>query len=273
MTGSKEEHRPQPWPELDQVEDGYEGDLKRRWQQLQQLCATILKLSLSEMLLGQRAAGCDGVKGPEDLPPRDVFTFSGEQRQAVMAAMKNFVGEYATNNPESPLTWYYGQAHSLGLIQAARMVGKERPILDLIKNREIFEQLTNKGFQLVKDNATRAIVGKILPEMEAFAIAGANPVSVAAKLQQQFGDQNSNWRRLARTELSMAAEDAKLKEWAAWEVETVEFTPAPDGCPACMALAGVYPIAECPVAGRDTHPHCRCSSRPSKQEVLGDQQQ
>jgi len=267
VSGSKEEHRPQPWPELDQVEDGYEDDLKRRWQQCAEICAAALKLNVADILLSQRAAGSDGEKGPEDLPPRDAFTFSGEQRRAVMAAMRTFTGEYRPGNPESPVSWYYGQAYSLGLLQAARMIGKERPVLDLIKNREIFGQLATDGFQLVKDNATRAIVDKIIPEMEAFAIAGANPLTVAARLKQRFGEQNSNWRRLARTEMSMAAESAKLNEWAAWSVQWVEFTPAPDGCPACMALAGDYPIANCPVAGRDTHPHCRCSTRPAKRET------
>ena len=219
------------------------------------------------MLLGQRAVVGSFEKGPDDFPTQATFTFSAEQRQAVMAAMRSFTGEYATDNPESPLSWYYGQSHSLGLIQAARMIGQERPILDIVKNREIYDSLVKNGFQLVKDNATRAIVDRILPEMQAFAIAGANPLSVAARLQKMFGDQNSNWRRLARTEMSMAAEDAKLAEWTAWEVKWVEFTPAPDGCPLCMALAGDYPIAKCPVAGRDTHPHCRCSTRPAKREV------
>jgi hypothetical protein len=255
--GAKELHRPEPWPELDAVETGYEDRLKADWEDLRGRIYTIAKLTDTDLAAGVRSA-----KGPED-----AFTFDALQRARALDALKDFIGEYAPAAEGSPVVWYYGQAYSLGLIQAARMVGEARPILDLIKNKEIFDELVKNGFELVKNGATKTIQNKILAEMEAHAIAGSNPMVVAARLKKLFSDQNASWERLARTEMSMAAEKAKLDEWSAWEVERVEFTPAPDACPICVALAGDYPLASCPVPGQDTHPRCRCSIRPAASEA------
>lgn len=262
--GAKEEQRPTPWPELDKVETGYEDTLKAGWEELRGKVFTICKLTDADIAqtMGERAA-----KGEKDGDPLGAFTLSAEQLAQVMKALKDLIAEYVPTAENSPVAWYYGQAYSLGLIQAVYMIGKERPVLDLIKNREIFEELAANGFSLVKEGATRAITGKIIPEMEAHVLAGSNPLSVAARLKKLFGDQNSSWERLARTEMSMAAEQAKLAEWSQWAVKMVEFTPAPDACAICVALAGDYKIATCPIPGKDTHPRCRCSIRPAESET------
>lgn len=249
---AKEIHRTDDWPELDQLEDDYEQRLKDDWQELHERVKGILGL---------------GVPAADKGVTRDSFTFSVEERAAVLAALKQWLGRYRPENENSPLTWYYGQAYSLGLVQAAHLVGKDRPILDLIKNREIYETLRQDGFDLVKNNATRRLKEKILAEMEAHAIAGSNPVQVAARLEKLFGAGNSDWKRLARSEMSLAAERAKLQEWQAWDVAMVEFTPAPDACPLCMSLRGDYPIEKAPVPVADTHPRCRCANRPAASEV------
>jgi hypothetical protein len=274
----KELHRPTPWPELDKVETDYENELKYDWAELQDKVFTILKLT-NEKSVG---AGLDpalkrvtarvtptGQKQdpPAGIPDIEAFTFSEEQRKQIMQAMESYIGEYDYQNTNSPVRYYYGQSYSLGLIQAAKLIGKDRPILDIIKNKEIYDELCRTGFDLVKDNATRAITNKILPEMEAHMTAGSNPKDVARKLNRLFGDQNSDWERLTRSEMSMAAEKAKLNEWSAWKVKEVEFTPAPDACSICFAVKGVYKIGECPLPVADTHPRCRCSIRPAESEA------
>ncbi len=263
VTGKKEEHRPVPWPELDDVETGYEDSLKGSWSELQTKVFTVCKLNTSDIAL---TMGTRMVKGEKDGDP-EAFTFLPEQRAQVLNALKDYIGEFDSSAADSPVNWYYGQAYSLGLIQAARMVGQDRPILDLIKNKGIFDEMAATGFGLVKDNATAAIVDKIIPEMEAHVIAGSNPLSVASRLNKLFGDQNSSWERLARTEMSAAAETAKLAEWGKQDVKKVEFTPAPDACAICTALAGDYDIGKCPIPGPDTHPRCRCSTRPAASEL------
>jgi SPP1 gp7 family putative phage head morphogenesis protein len=99
--------------------------------------------------------------------------------------------------------------------------------------------------------------------MEGHAIAGSNPRTVAARLRKLFDDANADWERLARSEIAMAGEKAKKEEWKAEEVEELEFVPNPDACPICLALAGTYPIDDCPVPVEDTHPNCRCATMPS----------
>lgn len=245
--GCKESGRAFPWPELDQVEREFESKLKEDWGGLLEEVKVILKLGLPKSV---KEPGAD---------PLVPFGFTDQQRAAVMEALKGWTGEYRWDDPDSPLAWYYGQAYSLGLIQASQAAGKENPLLSIIKNREIFEALTKGGFQLLKDNATKAIVNKILPEMEAHALAGSNPLEVGRRLEKLFGDKNKDWERLARSEMAMAAEQAKGDEWEEWGVETLDFSPAPDACPICQALRGEYPIKECPLPVRDTHPRCRCS--------------
>jgi len=254
----KEETRPVPWPELDRIETAYEDRLKSDWASVRDKVLTVLKLTEAGKLANVQ--GDAKVDIPTGIEP---FSFTDEQIAAIMKAMRDFTGTYRPDDPDSPVRWYYGQSYSAGLIQAAKLIGKERPILDIIKNAEIYDELCGTGFQLLKDGATRLIVRQIIPEMEAQMLAGTNPRHVAARLDTIFGAQNSDWERLARTEMTMAAETAKLDEWKEWKVKKVEFFPAPDGCSICMALAGEYPIDTCPVPGRDTHPRCRCTTRPA----------
>ena len=96
-----------------------------------------------------------------------------------MKALRDTIGIYDPTDPNSPVRWYYAQSYSLGLIQAAKLLGKERPILDIIKNAEIYDNLCAEGFTLVKNDATKMIVNKIMPEMEAQMLAGTNPRHVA----------------------------------------------------------------------------------------------
>lgn len=291
----KELNRPTPWPELDKVEDEYEEKLKADWKGLQERVFEILRLSEDgkdkalnppcpplgkggdNFHLGKGGDGFHLGKGGKeiflskggkeipDVPSADNFDFSEEQRKAIMQALKDLLGTYDWKDTNSAVRFYYGQAYSLGLIQAAKLLGKDRPILDIIKNREIFDEIAKNGFKLVKNNATSAIVDKIIPAIEDQVAAGANSRHVAARLEKLFGDKNSDWERLARSEMSMAAENAKIDEWGEWGVDTgkavvpvkdthprcrcsnsvkdidgkliMVFVPAPDACPICMALA------------------------------------
>lgn len=57
-------------------------------------------------------------------------------------------------------------------------------------------------------------------------------------------------------------EKTKRSQWKEWGITKLEFFPAPDACPMCLALAGEYDIDDCPVPVVDTHPNCRCATRP-----------
>ncbi len=250
--GHEKETRPVFMPELDRVEREFESGLKVKWGGVKRRVLTILKLSEPK-----------AAKGPEDLPDSDKFTFTTEQRAQVLDAMRQFIGDWKPGkDSEKALEWYYGQSYSIGLIQAARMIGRERPVLDIIANREIYRDLVENGFGMVKENATRVIVERILPEMEAQMLAGTNPRHVANRLAGIFEDANSNWERLARSEMSMAAERAKKDEARENGISEMDFIAAPDACPICQALAGRYEIEKVPLPVKDTHPRCYCTTFP-----------
>jgi hypothetical protein len=152
----KELSRPVDWPELDRVEEDYGTELEYDWAEFKDRVFTILRLN--ETQSAERTAHGEqsktplpGTVGEKDLfEDGDVFTYSEEQRKAIMKSMEKHIGQYDPTEPDSPVKYYYGQSYSLGLIQAAHLIGKDRPILDLIKNREIYDELVRRGFDLVK---------------------------------------------------------------------------------------------------------------------------
>jgi hypothetical protein len=44
-------------------------------------------------------------------------------------------------------------------------VGKERPLLDILRNSETFDELAANGFELVRNSATRTFVDQIMPAL------------------------------------------------------------------------------------------------------------
>ena len=112
-----------------------------------------------------------------------------------------------------------------------------------------------------------------MAEMQAQVLAGTNPRHVATQLKRILKDEfkgvKVDWERLARTEMSMAAEISKKEEWKSWEIDYLEFFPSPDACTTCSDLAGEYPIDECPIpAGKKTHPRCRCTTTIGKRSLV-----
>jgi len=256
----KELQRPFPWPKLDEYEQRYEQELKHDWTTLREKVFKIADLKDPAVDTSDKSNASYSSKA---------FTYTDAQRKAVMDALKEYLGWYEPSYEDSSVTWYYGQAYSLGLIQAANMVGKERPILDLIKNKEIFDELVANGFDLVKNNATLAIQDEAMMVMQNGMEQGVNPRDVARDLAEIFDDKNSDWERLARTEMSGAAVRAKHDEWDERGVDVsamlkpdqsnqvpvhprcrcdytivddgngnlrAVFAPAPDACPWCLSL-------------------------------------
>lgn len=251
MFGVKET-RPEPWLELDTVETRYETRLKTDWRELATRIFTICKLDPSSLAMTKA-------------PLEDSFSLSPEQLAQLHQASQSMIDSYALDALDSPIKSVYAESYSLGLIRAAQISGTGRPLLDIIKNQQVYDELCRNGFQLLKDNVTQAITSKIIPEMQGHVLAGTNPLNVSERLNKLFGDQNSSWERLARTEMARAAEGAKLDEWQANDVQMVDFFPAPDACPICLALKGEYKISEVPRP--PVHPRCRCATRPAASEA------
>jgi SPP1 gp7 family putative phage head morphogenesis protein len=122
--------------------------------------------------------------------------------------------------------------------------------------------LVKDGFKLVKKGTTREITTKVIAEMEAQMLAGTNSRHVADVLSKVFENANDNWERLARSEMAMAAETAKIDEFKAEGIARMHYYAAFDACPICLPLEGDYDINDVPLPVRDTHPRCYCTLGP-----------
>jgi hypothetical protein len=128
-----------------------------------------------------------------------------------------------------------------------------------IANGSNYDYLLKNGFQRVTNPEVLKREKEIIKEMKAGMLKGSNPKNVDSHLKKVFKDIDEDWLSLAWTEISIASSLHTLEEWKSWDIEYVEYFPAPDGCPQCMALAGQYHIDKCPIPGLDTHPKCRCT--------------
>ena len=247
IKGAKES-RPIPHAELDEVENELLTKIVARWKITKAKVADILRL---DALKSFRA----GVKSED---PLERWNLTDEQKAAIRKTLDEFAeGLNPAKDGEEVIAFAYGRAYSLGTLQAIGMTGADEVLID-ITNSRVFQKLVDAGFELVKEN-TKDLKAKILSEIEAQVLSGTNPAHVAYRLSGIFGNASSNWERLVRSEMTMAAERGKLDEFEAEGVEKVEFVAAPDACPICQAVAGFYDIGEVPLPVRDTHPRCYCT--------------
>ncbi|MBW2644614.1 MAG: hypothetical protein JRE23_00290 [Deltaproteobacteria bacterium] len=261
----KENTRRIPYPELDEVEREYEADLVEETDKLQDRIFDILKLTDTVVKsIGRGSYPAKVSRGKQEEPPAiEPFTFTEEQRAAVYAAIAVFTQSWnPATDPDEILDWHYGRSYSLGLLRAAESLGTDQPVLNIINNSKIYEGLVKDGFTLVKKGTTREITTKVIAEMEAQMLAGTNSRHVADVLSKVFDNANDNWERLARSEMAMAAETAKIDEFKAEGVDKMHYYAAFDACPICLPLEGDYDINDVPLPVRDTHPRCYCTLGP-----------
>lgn len=229
------EPRSVSWPELDALEMRYFSNIVTNWEEMRKAVFSHLRLS-----------------------DKDVFEFSPEDEAMLLLELDKFLGKYGT---ESELFDVYRAAIGAGYEEAARL-NNRLPLFTVEANSSTYDELVKNGLKRVRERATQIVRDEIITEMRALVIAGYGPTDIARHLRKKFGDANKNWERLAATEITAAAERAKRDEWIAEGTEKVRFYPAPDACPVCIALAGIYSVESAPIAGTDTHPYCRCGNVP-----------
>ncbi len=64
---------------------------------------------------------------------------------------------------------------------------------------------------------------------------------------------------------SIEAALSQITDWRKWGIAKVKFSPAPDACPICKELEGVYELKNIPVPVLDTHSGCRCCLVPTQE--------
>lgn len=257
ITRQKEDQRPVPWPIIDNLEVSYEKLLKDWWVDLENQVNSILgfpiiQKSLHDTKLLETRQKQEG----------EAFTFNKGQENSIIKALEEALKDLDVSGPDSELLFLYGESLSAGFVRGAEMLDQAVPIADLIRNKQLFDRIAKTGFTRVTDRATTRIIDKIIPSLKDVK-PGTNPREVAGELRKLFDKGNSDWERLARTEMTVAAETGKVEEWKENEIKTVIFVPAPDTDATCAAFAGEHPIDKAPIPGIDTHPRCRCALRPA----------
>lgn len=124
-------------------------------------------------------------------------------------------------------------------------------------------EIANRGLELVRNGTIRTLRDQIVAELAGGAYDGQNPIVVAQRLRQRFGQQEYNWERLARTETAIAQSDGKLEHYRSAGITEVDYVTAGDDRVSfiCQSLEArnPYPISTAPTPGRDSHPNCRCT--------------
>lgn len=163
-----------------------------------------------------------------------------------------------TRMVQGPVAKYVSRGYSLGVVNAAKAAGSDTALLDPSVIAEESAALYGSSMQLVKDTALATLKDKINPVLA--EMHGQPPEDVARALTALFEGASSYWDMFARSEITMALELGKKAEWEVQGINKLGFVPAPGACSVCVSYAGTYPIAECPVPARDTHPNCTCST-------------
>lgn len=176
------------------------------------------------------------------------------------AEIMSYIAEVNANTRmvQGPVAKYVSRGYSLGVVNAAKAAGSDTAALDPSVIAEESAALYESSMQLVKDTAIATLKNKINPVLA--EMHGQPPEDVARALTALFEGASSYWDMFARSEITMALELGKNAEWAKEGINKLDFVPAPGACSVCVSYAGSYPLAECPIPARDTHPNCTCAT-------------
>ena len=116
-------------------------------------------------------------------------TYTAEQRARIMKAMREYIGVYESRTPTPHPKVLTARAYSLGLMQAASMMGQGRPILDIVKNSEVYDKLCCRRVSLSsRTTQRRPSSTRYFPRWKARLSRAQIPGHVGARLEYLFGD-------------------------------------------------------------------------------------
>lgn len=91
--------------------------------------------------------------------------------------------------------------------------------------------------------------------------SGLDWSAIGENLYRQIGvGAQWHWRRLIRTELSIAYGQAQRERYAGAGIQYVKLSLAQNACPICTSARGIYQLGQQPTI--PFHPNCRCSYVP-----------
>lgn len=131
--------------------------------------------------------------------------------------------------------------------------------------------MRTRALQYARSVTARTYRDDILEQLSAGAYDGQSPAQVARALRERFDVHDYDWGRLARSELAQQQVLGKEAEYAALGVTHYDYVTAGDSRVSAIcranAAGGPYAVGAGPLPMRDSHPNCRCSTRPRVDEV------
>ncbi len=121
--------------------------------------------------------------------------------------------------------------------------------------------LVTRGLELVRDATIRTLREDILTAFQNGVYDGQNPRDVARALRVRFDAHETDWVRLAQSEIASAQGKGKLESYAEMGIEEYNWEAPAGACPTCAGYAakGPYLVGTGPLPMDSSHPRCRCS--------------
>lgn len=204
---------------------------------------------------------------------RDEYTLTPEQARALDAAIELFLTEVfgedrteggfvGTASEDALLGSFIRLGHAVGINEASRLAGAVSAAAVTRESPQVKRVLTD-AFRRLTDQGQKTLGHQIEAVREILTQGqerGANPLEVARELKRKT-DGLKGWEaeRLARTEMSFAANWGSVDEYAAQGVTYVEPLISALACSVCQAHSGKrIPILQAVpgVTIPPFHPHC-----------------
>lgn len=199
---------------------------------------------------------------PRTRKAEDEFQYDPSHSQTLREMAAAFAIEIGDDN--SALAASLHAAFGIGAATAASELDVEAIVEEARRGYE--QALSQRGLELVRNATARAYEDDVLAELQRGAYDGMNPRDVARALRNRFSAHEVDWERIARTEITTAHADAKQATYQQHGVTEYEYVTAGDSrvSSICRSLAAgsPYPVGNGPIPGRDSHPNCRCSTKP-----------
>lgn len=127
-------------------------------------------------------------------------------------------------------------------------------------------EIIERGFGLVRDATVRTLRDDIAGELAQGVYDGLNSTEVARRLRARFSAHEYDWERLARSEITLAQAQGKEAEYRELGVTRYDYVTMGDSRVSAIcrrhASNGPHTVGQGPLPMRDSHPNCRCTTRP-----------
>ncbi len=161
-------------------------------------------------------------------------------------------------------SWERGLANAAGDLSVSLADDAIASAVGLMRDAQRLHY-AERGLSLVRGGVARRYRDAIVGLLASGAFDGMPPLAVADDLRKRFGAGDSNWERLARSEVAWAQSEGKLALMRQQGITLYDYTTAEDALVSqicrSLAAAGPYPVDDpsSPLPLRDSHPNCRCS--------------